>query len=88
MTSFNGAPIDYDAIGNPTSIDLDSLTWQGRELQSYNDGEYEISFKYNADGIRTVKDECEIFLGYTYRHEYILNGSKIVGEKVSQYVAA
>ena len=34
LTSYNGAPINYDAIGNPTSIDLDSLTWQGRELQT------------------------------------------------------
>jgi len=82
LTSYGGAPISYDAIGNPTSIDLDSLTWQGRELQSYNDGEYEISFKYNADGIRTVKDVCELAPGVTIRHSYTLSGSQILSETV------
>ena len=76
-----GAPINYDAIGNPTSIDLDSLTWQGRELISFQYDDYiSYSFEYNADGIRTVKIMSEPIVGYESRKEYMLDGSRIIGE--------
>ena len=82
LTSYNGAPITYDAIGNPTAIDLDTLTWQGRELQTYTNEYYEISYTYNADGIRTRKDLYEPRVGYTTRYEYTLSGTQIISETV------
>ena len=55
------------------------LSWEGRELKSYNDeanGNY-YSYTYNADGIRTSK-----YVNGT-THEYYLDGSRIIGEYVS-----
>ena len=62
------------------------LEWQGRELQKYHpfteydngSGEmyYPVYFKYNDEGIHTEKI---IDAG---NHEYILNGSQIVGERI------
>ena len=60
------------------------LEWQGRQLQSFQafseydgtnmDDDYAVYFKYNSDGIRTEK------ITDAGNHEYILNGSQIVGE--------
>ncbi|KOA20845.1 tRNA nuclease WapA precursor [Clostridium homopropionicum DSM 5847] len=56
LTSFDGKPITYDAIGNPLTYDGYTFTWeQGRQLQSLNGNGKNISYKYNADGIRTEK---------------------------------
>jgi len=86
--------IEYDKIGNPTIWGQKNedgiwfngalLEWQGRELQKYHpfteydngSGEmyYPVYFKYNDEGIRTYKEQDGI------DHEYILDGSKIVGE--------
>ncbi|MBO5148004.1 MAG: RHS repeat-associated core domain-containing protein, partial [Clostridia bacterium] len=83
LTNYNGTSISYDTIGNPTTIGYAELTWQGRELTSYNDSEsYELSFGYNADGIRTYKKVCDNLIGETFIHEYILNGTQIICEAV------
>ena len=56
LTKFNDIEITYDAIGNPTSIGDATLTWaNGRELQSYQNGDLQVSYKYNKDGIRRKK---------------------------------
>jgi len=79
--------LSYDAIGNPTNV-FDGmsgyeLTWQGRQLKSYQAYEDDfdsliygdtITFTYNADGIRTSKTVNGV------KHEYHLNGSQIVFE--------
>ena len=95
MTQVGGNKIEYDEIGNPIKIGSYNsslsawnyyyeLTWEGRELQSYQYFEYFdedmyypgqlVEFTYNADGIRTSKTVDGA------RHEYILNGSQIIGE--------
>ena len=85
--------IQYDTIGNPTMwgrqednvwYDGAILEWQGRQLQSFQafseydgtnmDDDYAVYFKYNSDGIRTEK------ITDAGNHEYILNGSQIIGE--------
>ena len=57
LTSYNGQTITYDAIGNPLNYrDGITLTWQnGRELASYSDANYDITYSYGADGMRTKK---------------------------------
>ncbi|MBM7871480.1 RHS repeat-associated protein [Clostridium pascui] len=56
LTSFDGKPITYDAIGNPLSDGNYTYTWeQGRQLKSITKENLNISFKYNDAGIRTEK---------------------------------
>ena len=56
LTSFDGESISYDSIGNPTSYRGATLTWEkGRQLKSYTYGSNSVSFKYNAEGLRTEK---------------------------------
>ncbi|QGU96697.1 hypothetical protein GOM49_17845 [Clostridium bovifaecis] len=56
LTSYNGKAVTYDAIGNPLTYDGYTLTWeQGRQLATMKSNDYDISFKYNVDGIRTEK---------------------------------
>ena len=94
LTQFGSDSIEYDKIGNPTIWGQKNedniwyngaiLEWQGRQLKSFQpfrenddgsgDMDYPIYFTYNADGIRTEKDWDG------YNHEYILNGTQIVGE--------
>ena len=96
LTNVGATEIQYDSIGNPIQWgepDGDIwyngalLEWQGRQLQSfqafneldgdYMDADYVVYFKYNSDGIRTEK------ITDAGTHEYILNGSQIVGEWIS-----
>ena len=75
--------ITYDNIGNALTIGKKELTWEGRQLTSWYDGEYiSIEFGYNSDGIRTFKEAYDAYTGDTTRHEYILNGSQIIKETV------
>ena len=64
--------------------------WNGRQLMGrryYNDycGDvwyedyYDLSFEYNADGIRTSKT------AYGIEYKYLLNGSQIIGETWTEY---
>ncbi|QGU96846.1 DNRLRE domain-containing protein [Clostridium bovifaecis] len=56
LTSYNEKDITYDAIGNPLTYDGYTFTWeQGRQLATMKSNDYDISFKYNVDGIRTEK---------------------------------
>ena len=96
LESYNGIPILYDEIGNPTDFIeyLDDteyimgthLEWEGRQLQSYNKGE----------GISGVIDEFYETVEFKYnadgirtqkivngvRHEYVLNGTQVVRETI------
>jgi len=44
-----------------------------------------INFKYNSDGIRTYKYFIDNDEMYLYQHDYMLEGSTIVGEKVNYF---
>ncbi len=77
LTAYNGTSITYDGVGNPLTIGSASLTWQGRQLMQYVNGSNTYAYTYNADGIRTSKT----INGVT--HEYVLNGTQIVMETVS-----
>lgn len=101
LIAIGNTAIEYDTIGNPTMWGENSggiwyngalLEWQGRELQSfqafreldgdYMDADYAVYFKYNSDGIRTEK------ITDAGNHEYILNGSQIVGECIGNHSTA
>ncbi len=56
LTSFDGAAITYDEIGNPLTDGTWTYTWaQGRKLQQITNGTTTASYKYNDAGIRTEK---------------------------------
>ncbi|GFZ33900.1 hypothetical protein CSC2_44260 [Clostridium zeae] len=57
LTSYDGKAITYDTIGNPLTYNGWTFTWEeGRQLKSMNGNSYNISYKYNDEGIRTEKN--------------------------------
>lgn len=56
LSSYNGASITYDNIGNPLTDGTWTYIWtQGRKLQQMTDGTTTATYKYNDQGIRTEK---------------------------------
>ena len=56
LTSYNGKPITYDAIGNPLTFDGWTYTWQvGRQLAGMSKTGTTLTFKYDHNGLRTQK---------------------------------
>ena len=74
LPAIGSTAIAYDAIGNPTTYNGYSLTWDGRQLKKMGRNAYVLEFLYNADGIRTSKTVNGV------EHVYTLNGSQIVSE--------
>ena len=80
LTVYDGSPITYDGMGNPTSYRGWSFTWQGgRRLKSANNGTTNLSFQYNESGLRTMKT-----VG-TASHCYIYRGSRLAVEITGSY---
>ena len=76
LISYDGDSITYDEIGNPeTYRDSMSFTWQGRQMKTANLNGTSVTYKYNADGLRTYKK-----VGSTV-HEYEYAGDKLIYEK-------
>ena len=75
LTNFNGESITYDEIGNPLTIGSKELSWMGRQLQGISDGDNEIAYTYNGDGLRTSKTVNGETTNYYY------NGSILAGQK-------
>ena len=77
LTAYNGKTITYDEIGNATSYDGNTYTWQdGRQLKGISNNTNTITYKYNENGIRTKK----IINGETTL--YHIEGSKVIYEQV------
>ena len=76
LVSYDGDTITYDSIGNPlTYRDGMTFSWFGRQMESANVNGTAITYKYNADGLRTEKK-----VGSTVsRYEY--TGDKLFYEK-------
>ena len=55
LTKYNDEAITYDTIGNPLTIGNKHLSWNTRELQTYQDNMFNIGYFYNKEGIRTKK---------------------------------
>ena len=81
LTSYDGNSISYDANGNPYSYPKNGKTYmmywtQGRRLQAMSSGTSDnLSFTYNADGIRTSKTVNGV------KHIYALSGSTVLSEE-------
>lgn len=76
LTKYNNEEITYDQIGNPLTIGNINLSWiNGRSLNSYEDSNNSITYKYNKDGIRTRKIVNNI------ETNYYLEGTNIVFEQ-------
>ena len=80
LTKYNGKTVGHDAIGNMTSYNGSSYSWQGRELRKITNGSNTYSYKYNADGIRTSKTVN----GTTT--EFFLNGTQVLAQKTGDSV--
>ena len=75
LTKYNNEEITYDEIGNPITIGNINLSWiNGRSLNSYQDSNNTINYKYNKDGIRTSK------IVNNKETKYYLEGTNIVFE--------
>ena len=80
LTKYNGKTVGHDAIGNMTSYNGSTYTWQGRELTKITSGSNTYSYKYDADGIRTSKTVNGT------KTEFFLNGSQILAQKTGDSV--
>ncbi len=75
LTAFNGNAITYDAIGNPIQIGNASLSWDGRGLKQYSDGENVFSYSYDMYTHRTSKTVNGITTDFYY------DGDRLVAQK-------
>ena len=80
LTAYNGETISYDAIGNPTTYRGWTMAWYGRQLESASKNGTNLSFGYNADGIRLSKT-----VGSTTT-QYLLNGTQILAQKTGSTI--
>ncbi len=76
LTAYNGNEITYDEIGNPlTYYNGTEFNWtMGRRLESAKNSIGNISYTYNADGLRTSKKINGM------RFNYYWNGDKLTGQ--------
>ena len=74
LVSYDGQSIVYDAQGNPTTYLGKEVTFEkGRQLKTFGN----VSYTYNANGIRTEKTVGDVL------HTYTVDGSKILKESWS-----
>ena len=83
LISFNGVNISYDAIGNPLNWrDNMSFVWEyGRRLAGVTKGTDNITYTYDADGLRSSKTVNNVTTEY-YWLEGILHGQRTGNEYI------
>ncbi len=76
LTAYNGNEITYDEIGNPlTYYNGMEFKWtMGRRLESVKNGNTNVSYTYNADGLRTSKTVNNV------KYNYYWDGDKLTGQ--------
>ncbi len=72
LTKYNDTTLTYDAIGNPLTIGNANLSWYARELQTYQNNMFNISYFYNKEGIRTKKRVNNIDTNYFLENSNII----------------
>ncbi|MBQ7380028.1 MAG: hypothetical protein IJW70_10185 [Clostridia bacterium] len=81
LISYAGNTITTDAIGNTLWDGLFSYTWQhGRQLARAQSSIIDVTYSYNADGIRTSKTVKNTISNTNILHTYDLDGTTIVRE--------
>ncbi len=76
LVSYNGQSITYNSIGNPINYMGATLTWEGRNLKSYEKGSKKLQFEYDENGMRyrtTVTNS-----GSTSYYDYVWDSDKLV----------
>ena len=73
---YNGNPITYDNIGNPLRYyNGMEFSWiMGRRLESAKNGDTNISYTYNVDGLRTSKTVNDV------KYNYYWNGDQLTAQ--------
>ena len=88
LTLWNGQPLEYDTIGNPTSYGYLRTTrrefeWIGRQLQSMSvchmSYTTNIAYGYNAQGQR-IRQSITGESGETVTTQYFYNGEILAGQ--------
>lgn len=81
LTRYDNNSIVYDAVGNPTTYLGWNFVWEGgRQLKEISDNTGKtISYKYNADGLRTCKTVDNESTKYFY------NNSDIIYQKSNEH---
>ena len=79
LMAYNNQSITYDNIGNPTTYyDGTTFSWtHGRQLKKAVKGNQTLTFKYDSDGLRLIKDVNGV------EHKYIWQGGKLISEQYS-----
>lgn len=70
--------ITYDSIGNPLTINGKTLTWNGKQLKTYVDGNKAINYEYDVNGFcykKTVTNN-----NVTEIYDYIWNEGKLISQ--------
>ena len=78
LTTVGDKTIAYDNIGNPTSYLGATLTWEGRNLKSYETGEQKLQYQYDENGMRyrtTITNKEDNSVGYL---DYVWVDSKLI----------
>ena len=79
LSSVNGATVSYDGVGNPTSGYGWMYEWEhGRQLKKLYSDVSEMTYEYNADGMRTKRTDG------TTTYEYVYNGSQLTQMSVGE----
>ncbi len=94
LTTVGDKTIVYDNIGNPTSYLGATLTWEGRQLKSYEDDEYIINYEYDENGMRyrtvgvdkTSEENTTTTIDYVWLDEKLV--SMVVNDGDSTSLAA
>ena len=74
VTQYDGTDsITYDNMGNPLSYRGYTMTWvKGKQLSEMTKGDQTLSFKYDANGIRTSKTVNGVKIKYLYVGDKLL----------------
>ncbi len=85
LSTVGDKTIRYDNIGNPTDYLGATLTWQGRELKSYENEEFLINYEYDENGMRyrTTAVDKTSEENTTVIFDYVWLGEKLVSMVVT-----
>lgn len=65
LTSYDGNSITYNSNGNILTLNGWTYAWNGKNLSTASDSDNNVSYQYNADGIRTSKTVNDVTTNYT-----------------------
>lgn len=78
LTDFGDIYITYDNIGNPLRIGNKHFTWSGKQLETYVEGNKEVHYEYDVNGLcykKTVTNN-----NITEKYDYIWHEGKLISQ--------